>query len=98
MTRFCAISLALGLVVRPSFAMKLTAPSTMSVMNFSGGYSNSTSDDSGNHKPEFVNVGEKMMFSGWRKVLRRDIKMPTGKVNSFDIVTQQAGSVTVFVW
>ena len=98
MTRFRAISLALGLVARSSFAIKLIAPSAMNVLNLSGGCSNSTSDDSVNNKPEFFNVGEKMMFNGWRKILRRDIKMPTGKVNSFDIVTQQAGSVTVFVW
>ena len=43
-------------------------------------------------------VGEKLMFSGYRNILRREVTLPTGRNVSFDIVDQKYPSVVVFNW
>jgi hypothetical protein len=81
----------------------------LQVTRFYGGFSDkrqntvgvkplNQSSDASVVDPKFINIGEKVVFAGWRKILRKEIRMPTGRVTTYDIVTQKAGSVTVFVW
>lgn len=41
---------------------------------------------------------EEVIFTGYRKVLRRDILLPNGKIANFDVLHQKHLSVVVFVW
>lgn len=41
---------------------------------------------------------ENTVFTGYRKIVRRDILLPNGKVANFDVVFQKHLSVVVFVW
>jgi hypothetical protein len=43
-------------------------------------------------------VGEEVVFSGYRKIVRRDVILPNGHIANFDIVHQKHLSVVVFVW
>lgn len=47
---------------------------------------------------DFVKNSEELMFSGWRKVVRKNVSMPNGKQVSFDINYQGNPSVAVFNW
>ena len=43
-------------------------------------------------------ASSEVVFSGWRKVLRKNITFPTGKTHAFDITYQGNPSVAVFNW
>lgn len=43
-------------------------------------------------------IGEEVVFSGYRKIVRRDVMLPNGHIANFDIVHQKHLSVVVFVW
>ncbi|CAM9470554.1 unnamed protein product [Choristocarpus tenellus] len=43
-------------------------------------------------------VGEKSVYKGWRGIVRRRVKGPTGKVILYDVITQEHPSVLVFIW
>ena len=43
-------------------------------------------------------VNEKVVFSGYRNILRRDVILPTGKNVSYDIIHQEFPSIVVFNW
>jgi hypothetical protein len=47
---------------------------------------------------EIKKIGETVVFSGYRNIVRRDILLPNGQQASFDIVHQKHLSVVVFVW
>lgn len=48
--------------------------------------------------PNFPVVGEKVVYNGWRRVIQRDVILPSGMQTSYDIYTQSAPCVVVFVW
>lgn len=43
-------------------------------------------------------LSEKVVYEGYRNMVRRNVIMPTGRNVSFDIVTQKYPSVVVFIW
>eukprot|EP01041_Mallomonas_annulata_P010313 gene10313-21516_t len=48
--------------------------------------------------PLFPVVSEELVYNGWRKVTKRDVIMPNGIRTSYDIFSQGAPSIVVFVW
>lgn len=46
----------------------------------------------------FELLGQNIVYDGWRKILRKEIKMPDGHTSMFDVVTQGCPSVIVFTW
>jgi hypothetical protein len=48
--------------------------------------------------PKFDIVKDETVYSRWRSVIKRDVKFPSGQMVSFDIVSQGASSVIVFIW
>lgn len=46
----------------------------------------------------YSKASEEVVFSGWRKVLRKNITFPTGNTHAFDITYQGNPSVAVFSW
>ncbi|CAM9466638.1 unnamed protein product [Chrysoparadoxa australica] len=43
-------------------------------------------------------VSDRIVYENYRRMLQRDIKLPTGKVVTFDVLDQEHESVLVFVW
>ena len=46
----------------------------------------------------FKVASQKLVYDGWRKIVRKEVVLPNEKNVFFDVVTQKAPSVTVFVW
>lgn len=63
-----------------------------------GGSTVGNNTDSISTDPQFTLISEKLVYNGWRKVVSKEIIMPTGKNVVFDVVTQKEPSVTVFIW
>lgn len=71
-------------------------------------FSNSTRDGGENFettnvtestpKSGFTILGERLVYNGWRKVIRKEVNMPHNRTVFFDVVTQNAPSVSVFIW
>lgn len=47
---------------------------------------------------EYKTLKDEVVFSGWRKIIRRDVFMPNGKTVSYDVVSQGCPSIIVFTW
>jgi len=45
----------------------------------------------------FSKVKDDVVFQGWRKIIRRRLKLPNNKIKDFDILST-AKSIVVFVW
>jgi hypothetical protein len=43
-------------------------------------------------------VAEREVYRGWRRMVQRDIQMPTGEVHTFDVLASERESVLVFPW
>lgn len=50
------------------------------------------------YSEELTYLGEKVVFEGYGKMIRRDVLFPTGRTVTFDILTQKHLSVVVFIW
>jgi hypothetical protein len=48
--------------------------------------------------PHFDVLDERPAYGGWRTIVHRDIRMPSGHTATFDIMRQDNPSVLVFVW
>jgi hypothetical protein len=48
--------------------------------------------------PQFDVLDERPAYGGWRTIVHRDIRMPSGHTATFDIMKQDNPSVLVFVW
>lgn len=48
--------------------------------------------------PSFPVVQERVVYNGWRRVIQRDVVLPSGIQTSYDIYTQSAPCVVIFVW
>ncbi|CAM9423304.1 unnamed protein product [Discosporangium mesarthrocarpum] len=46
----------------------------------------------------FEVLSRDLAYSGWRKIVRNEVRMPTGHVANFDVLSQDDPSVAVFVW
>lgn len=44
------------------------------------------------------NLGDKLVYDRYRKLINRKIEYPTGKVVDFDVVSQGSDSITAFLW
>ena len=51
-----------------------------------------------NQTSAFNVVSESLVYDGWRKISRKQIRLPNNKTAAFDIVEQKSPSVTVFIW
>lgn len=47
---------------------------------------------------DFIVKSRKIVYDGWRKVAQKEIMMPNQRISKFDVVTQGAPSVAVFIW
>jgi len=56
------------------------------------------SNSSTSRFPLFQVVSETKVYNGWRKVIKKDVIMPNGAPASFDIFSQGAPSIAVFIW
>ena len=57
-----------------------------------------SSVNSGDNNFSFDVLSNKVVYKGWRSIIKRDIKLPDGRVSSFDIVSEGRPSVGVFIW
>lgn len=57
----------------------------------------SSSNETSAAAPIFHVVSEKMVYDGWRKVVKKEIIFPNKKSVIFDVITNQP-AVSVFVW
>ena len=74
---------------------RFALPSLMLLNSQSSKFSNNSIVDG----PDLVKVvNEKVVFSGYRNILRRDVILPTGKNVSYDIVHQEFPSIVVVNW
>jgi NUDIX domain len=74
-----------------------TFPTTAAgITRLHGGCSEASTNP--NQKPCTV-IGEKVVYDGWRKVVRKEVVMPNAKSVLFDVVTTNGmPAVAVFVW
>ena len=63
-----------------------------------GAHFESTNATDSTPTSKFTILGEKVVYSGWRKVIRKEVNMPNDRNVFFDVVTQKAPSVSVFIW
>ncbi|CAM9739047.1 unnamed protein product, partial [Choristocarpus tenellus] len=47
---------------------------------------------------KFEVLSARNAYSGWRNIVKKDIRMPSGNIATFDVVDQAEPSVAVFVW
>ena len=50
------------------------------------------------YEKEFKVIKNETAYSGWRKIIRREVINPNGKSTIYDIVSQSGGSIGVFPW
>ena len=50
------------------------------------------------YEKEFKVIRNDTAYSGWRKIIRREVVNPNGKSTIYDIVSQSGGSIGVFPW
>lgn len=55
-------------------------------------------DSTSSFNQTFTLLQEKVMYEGYRNIVRREVILPTGRHVLFDILTQRHLSVVVFVW
>jgi hypothetical protein len=46
----------------------------------------------------YRNLGDEIVYNHYRRLIQRRIEYPTGKVVSFDVISQGSGSITAFLW
>ena len=57
------------------------------------------SSSSPSNNESFRIVSDQVVYSRWRKVLRRVVKFPNGNVVDYDVIDQKGqGAVTIFAW
>ncbi len=72
-------------------------PITETTSSSSSSSSSSNNIDETSPAPVFHVVSEKMVYDGWRKVMKKEIIFPNQKSVTFDVLTNQP-AVAVFVW
>jgi hypothetical protein len=56
------------------------------------------SSSEGRDKLEYKILRNQTVYKGWRNIVQRDIVLPSGKLSTYDVVSQDHPSVGVFVW
>lgn len=50
------------------------------------------------YEKDFKVLNNETAYSGWRKIIRREVLNPNGRSTTYDIVSQGGGSIGVFPW
>ena len=89
-------------ILRDKVAARFIGLSLLSSKAFDSKW-NSTSFDTkptfqNNFQNESLTLHEETVFEGYRNIVRRHVKLPTGENATYDILTQKHLSVVVFIW
>lgn len=80
------------------FTIHIASLSSSSSGNYTTNDENVPVKSAEEYEKEFTIVRNKTAYSGWRKIIHREILNPNGRTTMYDIVSQAGGSIGVFPW